>query len=170
MFKKKETTKLKSKAKGNILTLERTFSAPRELIFQAYTESSHLEKWWGPKGWHLASCSVDLTPGGAWDYCLSFDEGEARSWGKAIYREISCPNKLVYEDYVSDEAGDIAAGKGSLVTVTFEEHKGETKLVKRVEFVSSGALKRTVELGLVQGMDQTWSRLSDYLRTLAKPE
>ncbi|MDQ0059893.1 SRPBCC domain-containing protein [Paenibacillus harenae] len=166
MLKKKEATKLKSKAKGNILTLERNFNAPRELVFQAYTDPRSLAQWWGPRGWHLSVCNVDLQPGGAWHYCLEYNDNEAKSWGKAVYREISVPDKLVYEDFVSDEDGGVATDKGSLVTVSFEEHKGETKLVNRVQFLSSGALKRTVDLGLIQGMDQTWSRLAEHLRSL----
>ncbi|WP_442050794.1 SRPBCC family protein [Paenibacillus sp. 2TAB19] len=166
MFKKKETTKLKSKAKGNILMLERSFDAPRELVFQAYTEAAQLVLWWGPRDWNLTLCNVDLQPGGAWQYCLEFKDGQTKSWGKAIYREIAAPDKLVYEDYISDENGVIEANDGLLVTVTFEDVQGKTKLTNRVEFVSSGALKRTVEMGLIPSMDQTWSRLAEHLRGL----
>ncbi|MUT67793.1 SRPBCC domain-containing protein [Paenibacillus sp. NEAU-GSW1] len=164
MFKKKEAPALKSKIKGNVLLVERVFDAPRELVFQAYSEAEHLVKWWGPAGWSLKACNVDFRAGGAWHYCLEASDEQTRSWGKSVYRDISVPDKIVYGDYVSDEDGSVNEDRVIIVTLAFAEEKGKTKLINRAEFVSSGALKRTVELGLVGGISQTWDRLAQYLR------
>lgn len=60
------TNQMLSKVEGNVLTLERVFNAPRELVFQAFSEAEHLKQWWGPNGWSIPVCNVDFRPGGIW--------------------------------------------------------------------------------------------------------
>ena len=50
--------------------ISRVFDAPRERVWQAWTEAEHLKKWWGPKGFTVTHCTVDLRPGGTMHYCL----------------------------------------------------------------------------------------------------
>ena len=89
--------------------VERVFDAPRELVWQAWTEPEHLAHWWGPQGWTLPVCTVDFRPGGIWHYCMRGPEGE-ESWGKATYREIVEPERIVYLDAFADEAGNPVEG------------------------------------------------------------
>jgi uncharacterized protein YndB with AHSA1/START domain len=85
--------------------MERTFDAPRKLVFEAFSDCKHLTHWWGPKDWTLPVCKIDFRPGGVWHYCMRGPEGD-ESWGKAIYREIVEPERIVYLDTFADEAGN----------------------------------------------------------------
>ncbi|QAY67223.1 SRPBCC domain-containing protein [Paenibacillus protaetiae] len=168
MFKKKGISQITAKAKGQDLILERVFDAPKEAVFRAYKEADQLVRWWGPNGWTLTHCSVDFRPGGSWHYCMSQDGGEMASWGKAVYNEIEEPDKIVYNDYFSDEEGGINPDMQQLlITLTFETKGKMTKLINRAHFASPEALKSTLEMGLVQGMSQTWDRLAAHLKETA---
>src|SRR5688572_22943410 len=87
------------------LVLTRVFDAPRELVFQAWTEPEHLKRWWGPNGFTLPYCTVDLRPGGAIHFCMRSPDG-FEIWSKGIYREIVPPERFVSTNYFSDEQGN----------------------------------------------------------------
>ncbi|MBI2756896.1 MAG: SRPBCC domain-containing protein, partial [Chloroflexi bacterium] len=72
------------------ISITRTFEAPRELVFRAWTEPERLMRWWGPKVFTTPYCTVDLRPGGVWHYCFRSPDGQD-SWGRAVYREVVRP-------------------------------------------------------------------------------
>lgn len=165
--------KMSSKIDGRELVLERVFDAPRELVFKAFSESERLKQWWGPRGWTLPVCNVDFRPGGVWHYCMKCtdkNQGEfygMESWGKAVYQEIIENEKIVYTDYFSDAEGNEAEGMPpSQITVIFTEEEGRTKLVSRAVFDSTEALKTVLDMGMEQGISETWDRLDEYLLAL----
>jgi len=143
--------------------MERTFDAPRELVWQAYTKAEHLIHWWGPKGWTLPVCKVDFRPGGVWHYCMRGPAGE-ESWGKAIYREIVEPERIVYLDIFADEVGNpIEGAPEMLITMTFEEQGGKTKLTSHTLFPSAADLEAVLKMGMEEGFTQTLDRLEEHL-------
>lgn len=145
------------------LVMERVFNAPRELVFKAWTEPEHLAHWWGPKGWTLPVCTVDLRPGGEWHYCMRGPEGE-ESWGKATYREIVPPERLVYVDAFSDAEGNVNTALPQMViAVEFFEHEGQTKVVSRSLFTTVEERDTVLAMGAVEGMNETLDRLEAYL-------
>ena len=86
--------------------ISRVFDAPRERVWQAWTEAEHLKKWWGPKGFVVTHCKVDLRPGGMHLYCLRAPDG-SDMWGRMVYREIRKPERLVWINSFSDPKGGI---------------------------------------------------------------
>ncbi|EST11318.1 SRPBCC domain-containing protein [Sporolactobacillus laevolacticus] len=165
--------KMNSKIDGRELILERVFDAPRELVFKAFSESERLKQWWGPRGWKLPVCNIDFRPGGVWHYCMKCmdkNQGEfygMESWGKAIYQDIVENEKITYTDYFSNAEGNEAEGMPpSHITVIFTEEEGRTKLVSRAVFDSTEALKTVLDMGMEQGISETWDRLDEYLLTL----
>ena len=86
---------LRQHAKESEFVVERAFAAPRTLMFQVFTQSDHLKRWWAPKPYALSSCTVDLRPGGIWHYAMRSPEGQEH-WARSVYREIVAPEKLVY--------------------------------------------------------------------------
>lgn len=155
---------------GKILVLERTFDAPRELVFRMFGECEHLEHWWGPRGWDLPVCRMDFRPGGVWHYCMKcVDENQGEffgmeSWGKQVYKEIVEPEKIVYVDYFSDAEGNVddalPATEGAL---QFIDLGRKTKIVSRSTYASEDALKTVMDMGMLQGITQTWDRLEERL-------
>ncbi len=107
------------------LVITRVFDAPRRLVFKAWTEPERAALWWGPRGFTTVSCDMDVRPGGAWRRGMRSPDGD-EYWKRGVYREIVEPERLVFT-YV-DEDADGRAGHETLVTVTFADHGGKTKL------------------------------------------
>jgi uncharacterized protein YndB with AHSA1/START domain len=167
------SNKMSFKVEGQEIIMERVLNAPRELVFQAFREPEHLKQWWGPRGWTLTVCNVDFRPDGVWHYCMKcVDESYTdyygfESWGKAVYKEIVEPEKLVYIDYFSDAQGNEAEGMpATQVTMIFEEHEGKTKIISRSLYDSPEAVQTVVDMGVEQGIGQTWDRLDEYLQSV----
>ncbi|MNH94781.1 hypothetical protein D3C81_1445810 [compost metagenome] len=162
-----------SKVEGLEFVLERVFDAPRALVFKAFTEAEHLKQWWGPRGWILTVCNVDLRPEGIWHYCMKcIDENQGvffgmESWAKAVYKEIVAGEKIVYLNYFSDAEGNEAEGMpSSSNTLTFEEYEGRTKVISRSRYDSAEALQTVLDMGMEQGITETWNRLSEHLQSI----
>lgn len=161
------------KVEGQELILERIFDAPRELVFKAFSEAEHLKHWWGPRGWIITVCNIDFRPGGIWHYCMKcVDENQGdffgfESWGKGVYHEIVDGESFVYTDYFSDAEGNEAEGMPpTLVTMLFEDYEGKTRLISRSKYDSPEALKTVLDMGMEQGIAETWDRLGEYLQTM----
>ncbi|GGJ36743.1 SRPBCC domain-containing protein [Deinococcus roseus] len=160
---------------GKVLVLERTFKALRALVFEAFSRAEHLSKWWAPKGWEVPYCTVDFREGGKWHYCMKCvdpNQGQfygMESWGLGIYKEIDAPERLVYTDYFSDAEGKVNENMPTtLSTVVFEEVDGGTRLITRAAYDTEEALKTVLDMGMLQGVSDTWDRLDEHLQELQK--
>jgi uncharacterized protein YndB with AHSA1/START domain len=119
------------------LTISRTFDAPREAVWQAWTEPERVKRWWGPKAYTAPVCKMDLREGGKYLYCMRSPEGQD-FWSTGVYREIVAPERLVYSHSFADEEGNVVpATHYSMsvdfplemqVTVTFEAEEGKAKV------------------------------------------
>ena len=107
------------------LTLTRVFDAPRRLVFKAWTEPEHLVRWWGPMGFTLPSCKLELRPGGAYRFCMRSPEG-TNHWLVGAYREVVENERLVFTWAWEDEAG--RPQHETLVTATFADEGRKTRL------------------------------------------
>lgn len=160
MGKKNEVV---TEAAAREFVMERIFDAPRELVFHAFSACERVARWWGPTGWTLPVCQMDFRPSGVWLYCMRGPAGE-ESCGKAVYREIVAPERIVYTDAFADAEGNVLDGMPEmLITLTFAEHDGKTKLTNRAQFASVADLERTLAMGMVEGLTQTLDRLEAYL-------
>jgi uncharacterized protein YndB with AHSA1/START domain len=106
--------------------ISRVFDAPRDKVWQAWTEAERLKKWWGPAGFKVHTCKVDLRPGGVFHYGMTAPDG-SEMWGKMAYREIEAPKKLVFINSFSDPKGGVTRHPWHmswplemLSTITFE--------------------------------------------------
>ncbi|MFC5403630.1 SRPBCC family protein [Cohnella soli] len=121
------------------LEITRTFDAPRELVFQVWTESEHLAKWWGPKGTSIHVAKHELRPKGIFHYSMTSPDGHVM-WGKFIYQEIVAPVRLVFLNGFSDAEGntvpapfgpdfaDFPLQVSNVVTFTQEDNRTIVKL------------------------------------------
>lgn len=152
-----------TKIEGLEMKMERFFMAPRELVFKMYTESEHIAKWWGPNGWTTTNYQMDVKPGGVWHYCMRSEDG-TEAWGKAIYQEVKVPEKLVYLDMFSDENGNDAEGMPVIkITMEFVEEANGTKIISSSLFETPEELQKVVDMGVEQGMNESYDRLETYL-------
>lgn len=115
------------------LVITRVLDAPRGLVFEAWTRREHLVRWWGPRDFTTTSCEMDLRTGGAYRACIRSPDGKDY-WMRGRYREIVPPERLVMT-FAWEEEGE--RGLENLVTVTFAEHAGKTRLTfKQAPFQS----------------------------------
>ncbi len=117
------------------LRITRTFSSPREIVFQAWTDPEEMKKWFCPAGFTVPSVDVDLRVGGKYRLAMKSPEGRVFDH-YGTYREIRPPVKLVYTwilDGQSCDGGESAAGE-TLVTVEFRDLGGSTELALTHEF------------------------------------
>jgi uncharacterized protein YndB with AHSA1/START domain len=162
-----------SKVEDQTLIMERTFDAPRELVFKVFSDPTHLAHWWGPKGWHTEIRQFDFKPNGIWHYCMRCtdkNQGEfygQESWCKAVYQEIIEPEKIVCIDTFTDQEGNAIEGMPEmLITLTFLEFEGKTKLINHTRFASAEALKFVLDMGMIEGMAESLDRLAYLLQEL----
>jgi uncharacterized protein YndB with AHSA1/START domain len=141
------------------LVITRAFDAPRPLVFKVWTRPEHLVRWWGPRGYTTPSCKMDVRPGGAWRLCMRSPEGTLH-WLQCVYREVVEPERLAFSWAWEDADGK--PGHETLVTVTFAEQDGKTRLiVHQAVFESDTARDRHHE-----GWSGSLDRLEDYLASL----
>ncbi len=106
------------------LNLRRTFMAPREKVFQAFTEAEIMKKWWGPEEFTCPTAEIDLKVGGKYRIAMKPPEGDV-FYVKGTYREIKPPERLVYT-FQWEGAG---MKEETLVTLEFHEKGDATELV-----------------------------------------
>lgn len=152
------------------LVLEKIFDAPREKLFEMFTDSKHLENFWGPYGWELSYSSMDFRPGGEWFYGMKYasDDPEMQgveSWGKMEFKEIDQPNRIVYVDYFADKTGEInrelPIARSTMDFIELDENR--TILVNRTEYSVEEELLELINRGMREGIAETWDRLSKYI-------
>jgi uncharacterized protein YndB with AHSA1/START domain len=138
------------------LVITRTFDAPRSLVFKVWTQPEHLVRWWGPRDFTTPSCKMDVRPGGTYRTCIRSPEGKDH-WMQGVYREVVEPERLALSFAWEDEAGQ--PGHETLVTVTFADQGGKTKLTFR-QAVFESVADRDSHLG---GWSECLDRLARYL-------
>jgi uncharacterized protein YndB with AHSA1/START domain len=152
--------------------ITRTFDAPRELVWQAWTEREHMQ-WWGPKGVTIHHARLDLRSGGTFHYCMKTADGQAM-WGKWVIREIVRPERLVFVNSFSDESGGLTRHPMSphwplemLSTVTFAGRDGKTLLtVQWLPLNPTDEERKTFDDGhesMKNGWTGSLDRLAEYL-------
>jgi uncharacterized protein YndB with AHSA1/START domain len=107
-----------------VLRLSRSFAAPRDRVFRAFTAPAQLVKWWGPEGFTVPACTMDVRAGGTWQTVMRSPEGKDHIVS-GVYREIIPPKRLVFT-WAWEEDG--ARGHETLVTIELLEAPGGTRL------------------------------------------
>jgi len=85
--------------------ISRTFAAPRDVVFEAWTSLEGVKNWMGPKGMNVVKATSDFRPGGHIHYLLRMADGK-EMWGKWTYREIKKPEHIVAVVAFTDETGE----------------------------------------------------------------
>lgn len=156
--------------KGNIMMVSRTFEAPRGLVFEVFSDCSHLMNWYGGHEWPLVKCELDFREGGRWLYCMNIQDEEL-ACGMAIYQEIIRPEKITYKDHFLDDRGEISRElPSSLITFEFKEDGGKTTVINRWEYPTEADLDSMLEMGAIEGLTEIWSRLNEYLKHVKTKE
>jgi uncharacterized protein YndB with AHSA1/START domain len=166
------------RASAGEIVVERLFSAPRDLVFEAWTVPEHFARWFGPRGVEIAIDRLDARPGGAIQFSHRFETGD-RLWVRGTFREVVPPSRLVFVVSFADAEGRPAAHPmfadwpldAVLTTiVTLEDRAGSTKLTLRqvltpAEALALESVKRERTLARA-GWDECLGRLDETLSQL----
>jgi uncharacterized protein YndB with AHSA1/START domain len=149
------------------IMITRIFDAPRELMFQAWTEAKHLEQWWGPKGFTTYVPELNLCPGGQWRYVMIGPDATLYPM-EGIFHEIVPAERLVTSDKFDegiDRLVNAHLPKGLLSTVLFEDVGGKTELTLRILHQCTDDRLRHEAMGVVAGWNSSFDCLDEYLAT-----
>jgi len=138
----------KPKPETKAIFIKRTFNAPREQVFRAWTRPDELMKWFGPEGFTTHSADVDLRIGGNYRIGLRPPEGEV-FYHQGTYREIDPPEKLTFTWLLEDQdcAGSQNESAETLVTVEFRDLGAATEVSLTHEFLPSEKAREGHEYG-----------------------
>src|SRR5687768_5226389 len=125
MAKTNATSKAIATIENRELIITHSFQAPRELVYQAWTDPKHLPQWWGPEGFTTTVHEIEVKPGGVWRYTMHGPDGVDYE-NKITFIEVNPPGRLVYAH------GDDSVDELFQVTVSLEEQGKETKLTMRM--------------------------------------
>ena len=138
----------------------RTFDAPRELVYRAFTEPDLLVQWLGPRRYTMTIERYDLRDGGTWRYVHVDDAGN--EWGfHGVFH-----GEATLDGIVQTFEFEGAPGHVSMDTVTFEETGGTTTVRTNSVFQSVEARDAMVEHGMASGMNEGYERLEELLGKL----
>jgi uncharacterized protein YndB with AHSA1/START domain len=142
------------------LRIARTLSAPRSLVFRAWTDPVHLAQWFGPKGFTIPVCEIDLKVGGALRIVMRAPDGAEHPM-KGVFREIATDERLVFTN-VAVDANDKPLLEG-LTAVTFEDEGDGTKMTLTTSAAgAAGVVDRMLE-GMEAGWSQSFDKLAEFL-------
>ena len=142
------------------LVITRAFDAPRALVFAAWTDPARLVRWWGPRGFRVPSCKMDVREGGTFRIQMRSPEGTDHCV-RGVFREVVAPERLAFTWAWEDEEGK--PKHETVIQVDFTEQGGKTRLRMqqgRFELENSRDQHGT-------GWNSALDCLEDYLRELA---
>ena len=147
------------------ITVTRTFNAPIDKVWEAFTKPETLRKWWSPEGMDSSHISVDLREGGLFRYCFKSPEG-SEFWGRGVYQAIAKPTRLSYLDTFTDPDGKpvppsyygIPVDKviESAIDIAFSEDGARTKMNTTME----NYFDETMTENMVKGWNGMFDKLA----------
>ena len=140
------------------IVVSRVIDAPRELVFEAFTEVRHLSQWWGPDGFTTTTESFEFRVGGEWGFVMHGPDGtDYQEW--ISWTEIAQPERIAMLH--GESRGDPNAFES---VVTFEPYGAATRIEMRTVFRTKELRDDAVEkYQAIEGGQQTLSNLAAYL-------
>jgi uncharacterized protein YndB with AHSA1/START domain len=139
------------------LELSRLISAPRALVFQAFTDAEMISHWWGPNGFRTTTVSKDVRPGGAWKFTMHGPDGTDYA-NHIVYTKV-VPNERLEWDHGTKE-GEVLFK----AVVTFQDEAGKTRVTMQHTLPTVEAREQAAKYA-IEGGQQTLARLDQHLAT-----
>jgi uncharacterized protein YndB with AHSA1/START domain len=142
------------------ITITRLVDAPRELVFQAFTDAEHLAKWWGPEGFGVSSAESDPRPGGAFTIVMRGPDGADYPM-QGVYRDVEPPERLVAASAALGDDGRKLLE--AVTTVTLADRGGKTEITLHASAVALAPEAIPMLGGMQAGWSQSLRCLEDVL-------
>ena len=142
------------------IVMTRTFDAPRELVFDAFTRPELVRRWLlGPDGWSMPVCEIDLKAGGKFRYVWRSDAEGNEMTMTGSFREVVRPERIVHNEQFEDPwyPGE------AVITTNFVEQAGRTTVTMTCLYDSREIRDGVMKSGMESGVERSYERLEDIL-------
>lgn len=167
-MKKTLSTRFAEDRAARKILVNRQFSAPVAAVWQAWTISQLLDRWWAPKPWQARTKKMKFKEGGHWLYAMVGPEGETH-WSRADYSAIVPEKSFSGLDAFTDENGKIndKLPKSSW-TVKFSGDANTTTVDVEIAYDELTDLEATLKMGFREGFDAALGNLDQLLAQVEK--
>ena len=150
------------------ITVTRHYDFGPQVVWEAWTKSEILDRWWAPKPWKTETKNFDFKVGGAWHYAMVGPNNE-KHWGRFEYTKINEPKTFDGIDAFSNEKGE----KSNDIPetnwhVAFNKDGTGTALVVDVTATEKVALEKMLEMGFEEGFKLGLDNLEEYLERMKR--
>ena len=144
------------------IVTSRLLDAPRELVFEAWTDPKQVVQWWGPHGFTTTTDEMSVTPGGVWRFVMHGPDGRDYH-NYSVFVEVKRPERLVFK-HVPQPGMEPVSHE---TTIEFVDRGGRTEVTMRLVFTTASARERLVkEYRVDEGGVQTLDRLAAYVESM----
>jgi len=140
------------------LTLKKTFDAPIELVWEAWTQPEHIGRWWGPNGMPIKIVEHNFKVGGKWKYVMTMPNG-SDFISHGVYSEIVKFEKII------TSANFIPMTEGVEIRALFEKNGKKTNFTFSVVHPTEEYCRQQEKMGFYNGWGSAFERLNGYLKT-----
>ncbi|HWP12574.1 MAG TPA: SRPBCC family protein [Ramlibacter sp.] len=141
--------------RGEIVSV-RVIDAPREKVFKAFADPTHLARWWGPSGFRNTFEDFDFRPGGTWRFTMHGPDGTDYP-NRSVFLDIQEPSRIVFEHESPHEFR---------MNITLDDEGGKTRLEWRMRFESAPERDRVAKVA-VSANEQNFDRLEAELARMS---
>jgi uncharacterized protein YndB with AHSA1/START domain len=153
---------------NNSIAVKREFAAALPLVWDAYTKSEILDKWWAPKPWKAKTKTMDFREGGHWLYAMVGPNGEEH-WAVASYKSIQHHKKFTGQDAFADAEGNVNQQMPQSEWDVSFTAKGSSTLVEFIiTYGDLSQLETTLQMGFKEGLSMAMENLDALLPSLKK--
>src|SRR6187455_2284444 len=145
------------------VVMSRGIDAPRELVFEAFTEVRHLSQWWGPEGFTTTTRAFEFRVGGVWNFVMHGPDGtDYQEW--ISWAEIAPPERIALRH--GESRDDPNAFESVL---TFAPEGRATRIEMRTVFPTRELRDEAVEkYHAIEGGRQTLGNLAAYVAGIVR--
>jgi uncharacterized protein YndB with AHSA1/START domain len=147
------------------LVMERTFDAPRELVWLVLTQPDHVKHWYGGRGFSNPVCEMDVRPGGLWRHVMRTPEGLDFEMN-FVFIEVVKPERLVWQQVDHDEPVQQHNHPSSVMTVTLEDAGTQTKWRLVSRFKSLAERARAQQIGFAEVLGEGTDKVNEIAKSL----
>jgi uncharacterized protein YndB with AHSA1/START domain len=139
------------------IAITRSFDAPRELVFKAFTDADAVRQWWGLNSTETIVDQLEARPGGRWRFVQR--DGDGNEFGfHGVYHDLQAPERIVYTFEYEGMPGHVL-----LETLVFEDQDGRTQMTDTSVFQSVADRDGMLQSGMESGAAESMDRLDEYL-------
>ena len=139
------------------IVITRSFDAPRELVYKAFTDPDAVRRWWGVGDDETVVDQLEARAGGRWRFVQRSQDGSEHGF-HGVYHEATAPERIVYTFEWEGMPGHVL-----LETITFEEQDGKTHMTDSSVFQSVADRDGMLQSGMESGAAESFDRLDEYL-------